>query len=261
MEFSTYASDNFKRKVSLVVMAIDDFTGKPILGSNVRVYIDGAAQAIKKTDGYHVFINLDKPSVTVHAVGGQYNPRSIECDLKASEEQYTFLKLRMLPNRCYPIPPDTTCIEGKSAPNSLIRIFCRDSATAYKLLYDYQKDTTSDNRVIYIFHPDDIDMEGKLLHINDSKGRERELLRVTGVVDKENKMYSLEKELSNNYKKIGTSLFSVYETVADKNGLFFLPIANTYKEKYLYVCETVGEKSLSLEIELDSGKVNTIDLR
>lgn len=258
----TYVSDNFTRKVSLVVMAIDDFTGKPILGSNVRVNIEGAVQPIKKMDGYHVFVNLDKPKVVVHAVGGQYNSRSIECDLTANqEEQYTLLKIRMLPNRSYPIPPDTTCIEGKAAPNSLIRVFCRDSAATYKLLYDYKKEKDSDNRAIHIFHPDDIDMEGKLLHITDTKGENRELLRIVGVADKENKKYSLEKELSSNYKKIGTSLFSVYETVADKNGLFFLPIANTYKEKYLYVCETVGEKSLSLELELDSGKVNTIDLR
>ncbi|NLV16026.1 MAG: hypothetical protein GXY50_02280 [Syntrophomonadaceae bacterium] len=260
MELSTYIADSFSRKVSLVIMAIDDFTGKPILGSNIRVYIDGEAQPIKKADGHHVFVNLNKPSVTVHAVGGQYNPRSIECDLENGEEQYTFLKLRMLPNRCYPIPPDTTCIEGKAAPNSLIRIFCRDSATAYKLLYDYQKEITGDNRVIHIFHPDDIDMEGKLLHITDSKGENQELLRIVGVVDKENKVYFLEKEMSNGYKKIGTSLFSVYETIADSNGHFFLPIANTYKEKYLYVCEAVGEKSVIHEIELDSGQVNAIKL-
>lgn len=261
MERSTYISDSFTRKVSLVVLAIDDFTGKPIPGSNVRVYIDGAPQAIKKNEGYHVFVNLDRPTVTVHAGGGQFNPRSIRCDLTAGEGKYTFLKLRMIPNRCYPIPPNTTCIEGKAAPGSLIRIFCRDGAGAYKLLYDYKKEEASDNRVIFIFHPDDIDMEGKLLHITDSKGKTRELLRITGILDKENKMYLLEKELSANYKKIGTSLFTVYETVADNNGSFFLPIANTYKEKYFYACESAGEKPVSIELELESGRVNKIDLR
>lgn len=261
MEYSTYISDRFTRKVSLVVMAIDDFTGKPILGSNVRVYIDGAAKAIKKSDGYHVFVNLNGPMVTVCAEGGQYSPRSIECDLTASGEQYTLLKLRMIPNRSYPIPQNTTCIEGKAAPDSLIRIFCYDSASAYKLLFDYKKDTMSENRDIFIFHPDDLDMEGKLLYITDSEGENQELLRITGVADKENKKYVLEKSLSVSYKKIGTSLFSVYETVADKKGIFFLPIANTYKEKYFYVCEAAGEKTVSLKLELDSGRVNKIDLR
>ena len=261
MQYSTnYISDSFTRKVSLVVLVIDDFTGKTVLGSNVRVYIDGAAPAIKKPDGHHVFVNLDKPVVTVHAEGGQFNPRSIPCHLNSNEEQYTFLKLRMIPNRSYPIPPNTTCIEGKAAPGSLIKIFCRDANTAYKLLYDYQKEET-DNRVLSIFHPDDVDMEGKLLNISDSKGQNQELLRIIGVVDQDNKMYLLENELSTNYKKIGTSLFSVYETVADKNGSFFLPIANTYKEKYLYACEAKGEKTVSLELELDSGRVNKIDLR
>ena len=261
MEYSTYSSDRFTRKVSLVVMAIDDFTGKPILGSNVRVYIDGTAKAIKKNDGYHVFVNLDRPIVTVCAEGGQYSPRSIECNLPASEEQYTLLKLRMIPNRSYPIPQNTTCIEGKAAPDSLIRIFCYDSVNAFKLLYDYKKETTSENKAIVIFHPDDMDMEGKLLHITNSEGGNQELLRITGVADKENKKYVLEKGLSASYKKIGTSLYSVYETVADKNGSFFLPIANTYKEKYLYYCEAVGEKTVSLKLELDSGRVNRIDLQ
>lgn len=242
-------------------MAIDDFTGKPILGSNVRVYINGAAKAIKKNDGYHVFVNLNSPIVTVCAEGGQYSPRSVECNLTTGEEQYTLLKLRMIPNRSYPIPQNTTCIEGKAAPDSLIRIFCCDSASAYKLLYDYKKDTTSENRAIFIFHPDDLDMEGKLLHITNSEGENQELLRITGVADKENRKYVLEKELSASYKKIGTALFPVNETVADKQGNFFLPIANTYKDKYLYACEAAGEKNVSLKLELDSGRVNKIDLQ
>ena len=45
-----YISDSFTRKVSLVVLPIDDFTGKPILGSNVRVYIEGAPPPIKKSE-------------------------------------------------------------------------------------------------------------------------------------------------------------------------------------------------------------------
>jgi hypothetical protein len=261
MNYSTYITDSFTRKVSLVVLAIDDFTGKPILGSNVRVYIEGAASAIRKLDGHHVFVNLDQPTVTVHAVGGQFNQRSIECRLNSDEERYTFLKIRMIPNRSYPLPQNTTCIEGKAVPGSLIRIFCRDAAAAYKLLYDYQKKAADESRLISIFHPDDVDMEGKLLYITDSKGKNQELLRITGVADKDNKKYLLEQELSANYKKIGTSLFSVYETAADKNGSFFLPIANTYKEKNLYVCEVVGEKPALFELELDSGRVNKIDLR
>ena len=263
MNYGTYyIIDGFTRKVSLVVLAIDDFTDKPILGSNVRIYIEGEAPPIRKPDGHHVFVNLDKSLVTVHAVGGQYNPRSVQCQLNKDDEQYTFLKLRMIPNRSYPIPPNTTCIEGQAPPGSVIRIFCLDTAHAYKLLYDYQKGgVETDNRVISIFHPDDVDMEGKLLCITDSDGQNQELIRITGVADKENKMYLLEKELSANYKKIGTSLFSVYETVTDHNGNFFLPIANTYKEKNLYVCEVVGEKSTSVELELISGRVNKIDLR
>lgn len=255
-------STNIMRKVSLVVLAIDDFTGRPILGSNIRVYIDGEAPAIKKSDGHHVFVNLHKPTVTVNAEGGQFNKRSIPCRLNTAGESYTFLKLRMIPNRSYPIPRNTTCIEGKAAPDSLIRIFCRDAASSYKLLYNYKKkDEKGDNRAISIFHPEDVDMEGKLLFITDSKGHNRELLRITGVVDKESKMYSVEKELSADYKKIGTSLFSVHETPVDKNGDFFLPVANTYKEKYRYVFEVVGPKPVSCELELESGRVNKIDLR
>lgn len=260
MKHVKYVSDSFTRQVSLVVLAIDDFTGKPILGSNIRVYIDGMPPAIKKSEGYHVFVNIDQPTVIVHAVGGQFNPRSIRCDLTGNEEKYAFLKLRMIPNSCYPIPPNTTCIEGKAVPGSLIRIFCRDGANAYKLLYDYKKGDGDDNRQISIFHPDEIDMEGKLLHITDGEGNNRELVRIIGVVDQENKVYLLENELSSNYRKIGTSLFTVYETVADNKGSFFLPIANTYQEKYFYVCESVGDQSVSIELELESGGVNKIDL-
>ena len=48
MNYGTYyIIDGFTRKVSLVVLAIDDFTDKPILGSNVRIYIEGEAPPIR----------------------------------------------------------------------------------------------------------------------------------------------------------------------------------------------------------------------
>lgn len=257
MGSTTYISESVTRKVSLVVLAIDDFTGKPILGSNIRVTVDGASRPIKKSEGYHVFLDLNMPFVTVRAEGGRYHPRVVVCDLTPSEENYTMLKIRMVPNRAYQIPQNTTCVEGKALPGSLIRIFCRDSG-AYKLLYDYSSGENS--KKIHIFHPSDVEMDGKLFYISSGEDA-GEFLRVTGICDQESKEYLLETALTRDYKKIGTSLLPAYETAADVNGTFFIPIPNTYRDKNNYICEASGEKTVRHQLELKTGKINKIDLR
>ena len=101
------------RTVSLVVTAVDDFTGLVITGSNVRVWIDGAKPPIKKQDGYHVFMDLLTGEHTVLAEGSFYNRCSFVC--RVEDGSYTNLKLRLTPGRNAPLEAGTAVIEG-SAP-------------------------------------------------------------------------------------------------------------------------------------------------
>ncbi len=255
MEYVMAGREGFSKTVSLVVVAIDDFTNKPITGSNVRVYIQGASLPIKKPEGYFVFTNLRSGELVVHAEGGLYHSLNTECRLSDDAEGYKFIKIRMLPNRSYPIPEGTSCVEGMAEPHSDITLYSTDKAGAYKLLFD----TKAGEDTISIYHTPDVEMEGRLLFIT-ADGEKGDYFRVASLRDGEKLQYSLAEPLRNSYKKIGTSLYAVYETTADQTGRFFLPVKKMYKEKNEFICKAAGTQTVCKKCELEANKVNRLDL-
>ena len=51
-----YMTLGLNRRVSLALLPVDDFTGRVITGSAVRMYtLEGNKPSIRKEEGYHVF--------------------------------------------------------------------------------------------------------------------------------------------------------------------------------------------------------------
>ncbi len=238
--------------VSLVVTAIDDFTNKPISGSTIRVWIDGENPSIPKQEGYYVFVGLRRKMVTVNLEGGMYYKQSITIDTEQYQDKV--LKLRMIPNRSYPIPYNTTCVSGTDMPGSKLFAYQEKMPIPYKLLYNYEKADSE----IAIFHPEEIDIEGKTLLIRE-KGKDKgELFAISELTDGEKRRYTLVNQLSKSYKKIGTTIYPLYVIDVDENGEFYLPISGMRggKENFIFFHEG-GEET---EIELIAGQVNRITL-
>ncbi|MBR1627815.1 MAG: DUF4255 domain-containing protein [Lachnospiraceae bacterium] len=87
---------------SLVVLCIDKETGRPVTGSNARVYIEGVKPPVIKDDGYRVFLRVsDKESVTIHCQSGIYEPCEREIDLQEWDDSEV-VEIELEPGESYP---------------------------------------------------------------------------------------------------------------------------------------------------------------
>lgn len=250
--------DYIKLGVSLVVTPIDDFNNKPIGQSKLRVWIEGEKPAIQKQEGYYVFVNLKKKNFVLHLEGDIYCHQEILLDeAKLKEYEQDALKVRMIPNHCYPMSPDTTCIEGKASPDVTIQIYSEEHANPYKLLYTYEKGS----KQMSIYHPNDINIEGKTLLIKNKNDTQGEFVQIEGKREEERAVvYNIRYPLDNEYKKIGAILYPVYTIQTDSKGEFYFPIANIYTEKTSFIFGIQKEDFRKKVIELEAGKVNKVDL-
>ena len=244
-------------QVSLVVAAVDEFYGRPVK-SKLRVWIEGERPPVDKQDGYFVFINIKNPHIVLHVEGPQFYPQRIE--LEADEiDKYPdrTLKVRLLPNHSYPIPYHTTCVEGHAPAGSAVMAYNHEYNEPFKLLNPYAKKSP----VMEIFHPETMDLEGKTLIIQNKEGTKDEVFGIVKREAAEKAIYQITPPPQNDYKKIGTKIFPVYVSVADKNGEFYLPIANlnSEKTKFTFWLSKDGNREQQLDIELAGGRLNRID--
>ena len=133
----------------------DDLTGTPVVGSNARVWIDGQKPPIKKSDGRSIFVDLPEGEYILNAEGGHYSHTQVPCKISAGKAES--VTIRLLPNSIYPMPPGAVRIDGKAAPDSVIRVYFSDRTYAYKLLSDVKK---GDNVIVSKYSGTEVKYEG-----------------------------------------------------------------------------------------------------
>lgn len=238
---------------SLVVLPVDDFTGKPVTGNKVRIFIPGQKPPLIKPDGYYVFINLTEPKAVLHCEGGLYYPRSEEISLEGKEDPFVYM-LRLSPNASYPVPAGTTCVEGTAAAGKRVRFQCMERDKTYKLLYEYQG-SKDNGRFISLYNPERRELAGKTFLIQDKEEKNHEYFTIVEAA--EEGRYRLAEPLQHDYKKAGSVIFPVYEACADKAGNFFLLIDNSSLAETPWLWEIEGEGA-GKEIVLKPGQRNSL---
>ncbi|RKI44390.1 DUF4255 domain-containing protein [bacterium D16-51] len=244
--------DRIAFRASMVVLVIDDFTGRPVAGSNVRVSISGKMSPVVKGDGYYVFVNVTEPSVTVLCESRIYERRAEQVEL-AGETENEVLIIRLQPNASYPMPANATCVSGKTQPGRRL-LFWSGEGKGYRLLHDYRCQEREGGNLIAVFNPDNKAVEGKSFFIC-CKG-EKEFFTIVG---KSGQHYRMDRVLSRDYKKIGTAVIPVYEIFADKEGNFFLPVAGGDGQKIELACLAEDEEE-EKRFELLAQKNNVVTL-
>lgn len=257
-------ADRVRSRVSLVVLLIDDFNNKVINGKGVRVWIAGARPPLHKPEGYYVFTDLVKGQTEVLVDSGIYERQSVSVSMQETGKPYTMLKIRLIPNRSYLLPPQTTCLEGTAKPGSQIRLFCREESKALKLLFDYSCQGEQAG-AISIYHPEAMDIEGKNLFIESRDRSKAEFFQINSCQG--SGRYRLAGTLKNDYKKIGTAIYLVHTANTDKKGYFFLPVIHISSTNNEFFCEASSETEVFDRIEtvnrsctLVKGRVNKLTL-
>jgi len=251
------ATEHINVKASLVVLVIDDFTGRVIADGSVQVSVEGAGKPIRKTDGHYVFINLKQDKVQLSVTGANYLPEKRYIDLCGIDRIAPVIKIRVKPGRSYPLQKSMAALSGKAEPFSEIRIICDNIQKYYRLLYDY--DPEKNMTEISIFNPENADMDGKILLIRDKEEENGELVHIVDTKSREDSIYLLDKPLSNTYKKMGTRLLPIYTCKCDENGEYFITLYNTGIQELNCRCEMLGSRNIKHNITLECAKSGRLD--
>lgn len=247
-----YMTIGLKKKVSLAVLPIDDFTDRIIIGSQLRVYIkDENIPSIRKPDGYHVFCDLAGSEVEICLEGPLYQKRILK--LPVGREEPDIIQVRMLPGASYPLPQGSTIVSGVLSPGSSIRLFFPRQKRSCKLLYDYDPGVQGEE--LFLFRPYEMSMEGKTMCIC-GKDKDLEFFRVS---DQRGNICVLEHPLSKVYQKSGTGVYPVYEAAAEEDGSVYLPIGNLAgEETCVCILRMAGGEEKICEMVLTAGNENRI---
>lgn len=249
-----YLTMTLKKELSLVVLAIDDFTDRVITGSGIRMVTEeGGKRSIRKADGYHVFCDLPAQEITICVEGPMYQKQQIRVKPDGGKQ---IVRVRMIPGPAYPIPGGTTCVRGKAEPGTELRFYFPDPKKSCKLLRDYDPEKHKDR--MGLFRPSGIFPEGKRMCICARKGK-AEFFRV---LDREEEECVLEHPLSQAYRKIGTSVYPVYETKAGEDGRFYLYLRGLTGEECSCVMQIIRGEAPPEErpLSLKAGRENRLDL-
>lgn len=100
-------------RVSFAVRLIDEFSARPSLLGETRVFLTGRDQtAIPRPGGYHVFMDLPGSSVTLRIENKHYFPKEVAISIPALDARNPVTAQTMKPNCLYPFPAATTLVRG-----------------------------------------------------------------------------------------------------------------------------------------------------
>lgn len=247
-----YMTIGLRKKVSLALLPIDDFTDRIITGSQLHVYIkEGNIPSIRKPDGYHIFCDLAGSEAEICMEGPLYQRKVLKLPLGQGEPN--IYRVRILPSVSYPLSQGTTIVKGVLPKNSELRLIFPGQRKGCKLLYDYDPDVHKEE--LCLFRPYEMSLEGKTLCISGKDGI-FEFLRVS---DQRGNSCVLEQPLSKAYQKSGTGVYPVYEAAAGEDGSVYLPIGNLAgEETCVCILRTAGGEEKTCEIVLTAGRESRI---
>ena len=119
--------DVLHMRVSLAVLLIDDFTGRIITSSDAQVSVEGGRKPVVKREGFRVFTNLTEPEVRVRAGGPCYCEEEQAVDLRQLDRSLPVVRLRLRPNRWYPLPAGTARVSVQLPEDTQLLAYCQES--------------------------------------------------------------------------------------------------------------------------------------
>ncbi len=98
---------------TLVVLCIDQETGRPVDGSHVRVRMDHAERPILKEGSYRIFTQIQGEHTVIHCESAIYEPVDVEVDLQKWDGSEV-MEIELKPGAYYPRPEKDAEIEKET---------------------------------------------------------------------------------------------------------------------------------------------------
>lgn len=243
-----------RRKVSMVVIGIDDFSNKIVQDNSLQVWIPHHTPPIWKTAGYYVFLNAPTEIVTVRLYSPIFHSVEIQADLRVQTKEPLILSVRLYPNETYPFPKGITLVEGKAPAGSLVQVL-GGNYPSVKLVEDYKKD--KDDRKIRLFQPEGLCLDEKCFEIFSKDGTDTQQFFIKQQIEEEMFGYLLKAPLQKDYPKGLTAIRPVAQTYANATGQYLVPVY--CKEGQEICCQCIYEKNTTKKSSIVIGKRVLID--
>ena len=252
---------HLRRKLSLAVQVIDDFTGLPITTADVRVEAAQMLSApVRKADGYFLFMDSGEAVLDITARSWAYHSARMRVELSQLPALNPVVKLRMTPNRNCRLPLQTTCLDGVAPAGANVQVYCENDPRPLRLLYDYRC-SGEEGHQIRLYDPAQSDLEGRSFVLIRKDEDQPECFAVKSAL-KEEGGYLISMPLGRDAKKAGTTILPLMPVQADEQGRFFLPMKSMAVKSCLcrILWSVSGEKWQEKKIELEPGKVTRVNL-
>ncbi len=229
------------RKVSMVVIGIDDFSNKIIQDNFLQVWVPHQAPPVWKAAGYYVFLNLPAEVMSVRLRSPAFHPVEIQADLRQQTEEPPVFSVRLYPNDTYPFPKDVTLVQGTAPAGSLVQVLGSDFPSV-KLVEDYR----AGSEQIRLFQPEGLCLDEKCFEIFSKDGSDAEQFTVKQQIEGEMFSYSLKQPLQKNYVKGLTGIRPVAQTYTSQDGTYLVPIYCKHSQQICCECMADGKKMQQL---------------
>jgi hypothetical protein len=251
------------RRVSLAVLVVDDFTGRPVATPDVVVTAAGLpGRPVRKKDGYYLFLDSPLPVLDVTVRAWAYHPAFVRVELESLSPLRPVVKLRLTPNRNYGIPNETTCLEGTAPAGTDIRVLCENDPRPLRLLYDYETAGPLNGRLLQLYDPAASDPEGREFALFRKGESEPECFTVRKTAEDCEGGCVLAEPLARACKKAGATVLPAAAVRAEDDGRFFLPLrtlpVKPYRCRVLWRPPQGEWRQRTLEAE--PGRVTRLDL-
>ncbi len=98
---------------TLVVLCIDQKTGRPVDGSHARVRMDHADRPILKEGSYRIFTHIQGDRTQIHCESAIYEPADVEVDLHQWDGSEV-MEIELTPGQNYPRPEQEAGFEEET---------------------------------------------------------------------------------------------------------------------------------------------------
>ena len=212
-----------RNRLCAAVLFVDDFTGRPIESRELSV---GAAELptapVSKPDGWYLFLNYGGDTLTVTVSGRYYEQQTVKLDCTTLDPLSPAVRVRLRPNRSYPMPAHAICLEGTALPDREVRLWCSNDPGVMRLNSDYAPDGEADGMLLRLYDPRGSDPAGRCFALLRRGSQKEEYFSVRQRADGAEGECLLEAPLRSSCKKIGAKIYPVYVTRTDAQGRFIL---------------------------------------
>lgn len=122
-------------RVSLALAVIDALTGKPIL-RGAKVCLESGLPAIRKSDGYWVFVDLPPDFYTVIVEAPFYQKRKLQIQVG---DHFSLMQVAMLPGKNFPFSQPVKWLEGEFSIEQLVWAALEEDPPRFRMIESFAK--------------------------------------------------------------------------------------------------------------------------